>query len=1096
MGYKTLCFGFFCILFAYCIYSPLPENIEEPWKVRFMDVLIKMTSHVATLLENIGLMKYEEVFSTLATVHFTKPISDENITVTDTNFSDIFVRLYLPKKKSEKQRPAVLFIHGGVFVFGSCKMSAYDDLNRLTANRLDAVVVGIDYRLAPQYQFPVAFEDCLSVVKFFLQDKVLAEYGVDPSRICIMGESSGAALTASVIQRLQNDPKFKNRIKAQALIYPGLQSLDTFLPSHREYEHGPILSRDMAIKLACLYVTKDKAFIQAALRNEHMPEESRHLFKFVNWSEFLPEKYKKNHVYTEPVLGKLNVSYPALMDRSVSPLLFSDSQLQNLPLTYILTCEHDLIRDDGLIFVTRLRNVGVRVTHDHIEEGVHGAMSFTRAPVFLHLGLRLREKYISWLEKNLKGRRSQGGLVQHPLQEDSLSSPQHQDWATLFENMGFMKYEEFFSILVRTQLTKPISDENITVIDTDFKNIPVRLYLPKTKSEKQRPAIIYIHGGAFSLASCRIHKTHAYDFLNRWTANKLDAIVVGIEYRLAPQHPFPAALEDCVLAITYFLQDTILDKYGVDPARICISGDSSGGTLAAAATQMLQENPKQKDKIKAQALIYPSLQWIDTFLPSHREYEHGPILSREMIIKLACLYVTEDKALTQAVLRNEHMPEGSRHLFKFVNWSEFLPEKYKKNHVYTEPVLGKLNASYPALVDSRVSPLLASDSQLQNLPLTYILTCEHDLVRDDGLIYVTRLRNVGVRFTHDHIEEGVHGALAIVTASVFLHSGATLFENMGLMKFEDFFIILMNMQNTEPISDENITVIDTDFSNIPVRLYLPKRKSEIQRPAIIYIHGGAFITGSSKMLPYDSLNRFTANKLEAVVIAPDYRLAPQYPFPASLEDCISVVKFVLQDKILAEYGVDPSRICISGDSSGGNMVASVIQQLQNDPEYKNKIKAQVLLYPGLQTIDTLTPSYQKYEHGPFLSRNVAIKMASLYVTDDEQLRKAILRNEHIPEESRHLFKFVNWSEFLPEKYKKNHVYTEPILGKLNASCPALMDNRVSPLLVSDAELQRLPLTYIITCEHDILRDDGLMVEFTCFVVLLKAEQALENYVCL
>ncbi|OBS69770.1 hypothetical protein A6R68_01689, partial [Neotoma lepida] len=226
----------------------------------------------ATLFENIGLMKYEEVFLTATALHFTKPVSDENITVIDTNFSDIPVRLYLPKKKSERQRPAIIFIHGGAFVLGSCKMSAYDDLNRWTANKLDAVVVGIEY------QFPAALEDCVFVIKFFLQDKVLAEYGVDPSRICIMGDSSGGTLTAIVTQLLQNDPEFKDRIKAQALIYPGLQSLDTFLPSHREYEHGPILFREMTVKLTCLYVTEDKALLQAALRNEHMPQGSRHLF--------------------------------------------------------------------------------------------------------------------------------------------------------------------------------------------------------------------------------------------------------------------------------------------------------------------------------------------------------------------------------------------------------------------------------------------------------------------------------------------------------------------------------------------------------------------------------------------------------------------------------------------------------------------------------------------------------------------------------------------------------------------------------------------------------------------------------------------------
>ncbi|XP_028619481.1 arylacetamide deacetylase-like 2 [Grammomys surdaster] len=398
MGYKTLCFGLFCILFAYCIYIPIPENIEERRKVQFLDAVMKMLSFMAKMFEHMGLIKYEDFFSIFVRMQLTKPVSDENITVIDTDFSDIPVRLYLPKRKSERQRPAVIFIHGGAFTLGSCKMFAYDELNRQTANKLDAVVVGVDYRLAPQYPFPAALEDCVLVIKFFLQDSVLEKYGVDPARICISGDSCGGTLATAATQLLQNNPEHKGKIKAQALLYPGLQFIDSLTPSHQDYEHGPFLSREIGIKLACLYVTKDTALPEAMHRNEHMPKGSSHLFKFVNWSHFLPEKYKKNHVYTEPTLGKLNAFYPALVDSRLSPLLVSDSQLQSLPLTYILTCEHDILRDDGLIYITRLRNVGVQVTHDHIEEGIHGALI---VPFNLHLGLRIRDKYISWLQKNL-----------------------------------------------------------------------------------------------------------------------------------------------------------------------------------------------------------------------------------------------------------------------------------------------------------------------------------------------------------------------------------------------------------------------------------------------------------------------------------------------------------------------------------------------------------------------------------------------------------------------------------------------------------------------------------------------------------------------
>ena len=140
----------------------------------------------------------------------------------------------------------------------------------------------------------------------------------------------------------------------------------------------------------------------------------------------------------------------------------------------------------------------------------------------------------------------------------------------------------------------------------------------------------------------------------------------------------------------------------------------------------IQNDPEFKNKLKAQALIYPSLQVIDMAIPSHRDNEHGLFLPEKLGIELACLYLTQDKALPQAMMKNQHMPHGSRHLFKLVNWSIFLPEKYKKNHIYSEPLLGRLNPAYSALLDSRLSPLAVNDSQLQNLPLTYILTCQYE----------------------------------------------------------------------------------------------------------------------------------------------------------------------------------------------------------------------------------------------------------------------------------------------------------------------------------------------------------------------------------
>lgn len=201
--------------------------------------------------------------------------------------------------------------------------------------------------------------------------------------------------------QVQNDLEIKHKIKVQALLYPHLQVIDSYLPSHRENEHAVVLTRDIAIKLLSLYITEDKTFPQAVKSNQHMPLESRHLFKFVNWSTLLPKKYRKDYVYTEPILGRTNYSLPSLMDVRMSPLLANDSQLQNLPPTYILTCQYDILRDDGLMYVSRLQNAGVQVAHEHIENGFHGALSYMTSPLYLHLGLRMRDMYISWLDKNL-----------------------------------------------------------------------------------------------------------------------------------------------------------------------------------------------------------------------------------------------------------------------------------------------------------------------------------------------------------------------------------------------------------------------------------------------------------------------------------------------------------------------------------------------------------------------------------------------------------------------------------------------------------------------------------------------------------------------
>ncbi|NXW15146.1 AAAD deacetylase, partial [Circaetus pectoralis] len=403
MGAKLLCLFLASALLAYYIYTPIPEDLEEPWKVMFITATFRAMGHLAEVADQLGLMHYMETLMLITASEYVAPTSDENVTVMDTEFSNVAVRLYLPRKASDGLRRAVVYFHGGGWSLGHAGMKSYDHLTRWTSNMLNAVVVSVNYRLAPKYHFPVQFEDVYSVTKFFLQSSILSQYGVDPDRVCVAGDSAGGNLAAAVAQQLLKDPEVKTKLKAQALLYPALQTLDLNLPSYRENENKPLLPRLLMVKFWSEYFTSDSSLTEAMASNRHVPVESSHLFQFVNWSNLLPEELKKDHVYTSPTYGssELAEKYPGFLDPRAAPLLASDAQLRGLPLTYVLTCEHDVLRDDGVMYAGRLQAAGVPVTHDHAKDAFHGAMMFVLGPAKLAVGYRLLNRYIEWLNENL-----------------------------------------------------------------------------------------------------------------------------------------------------------------------------------------------------------------------------------------------------------------------------------------------------------------------------------------------------------------------------------------------------------------------------------------------------------------------------------------------------------------------------------------------------------------------------------------------------------------------------------------------------------------------------------------------------------------------
>ncbi|NWR21937.1 ADCL4 protein, partial [Emberiza fucata] len=154
-----------------------------------------------------------------------------------------------------------------------------------------------------------------------------------------------------------------------------------------------------------------------------------------------------------------------------------------------------------------------------------------------------------------------------------------------------------------------------------------------------------------------------HEELCRFIARESESVVVSVGYRLAPEHKYPAAYEDCLTASQHFLQH--LQLYGVDPARVTVCGDSAGGNLAAAVSQTLAGR-SDLPRLRAQILIYPGLQALDFNLPSYQQNRGVPLLFRERAAFYMLQYLNGNATKLEEVLEGSHIPPDIK--LKYQKW--------------------------------------------------------------------------------------------------------------------------------------------------------------------------------------------------------------------------------------------------------------------------------------------------------------------------------------------------------------------------------------------------------------------------------------------
>lgn len=167
------------------------------------------------------------------------------------------------------------------------------------------------------------------------------------------------------------------------------------------------------------------------------------------------------------------------------------------------------------------------------------------------------------------------------------------------------------------------------------------------------------------------------------------------------------------------------------------------------------------------------------------------------------------------------------------------------------------------------------------------------------------------------------------------------------------------LQQTLPVPDVH-HVADGDADGVPVRIYRPSDGRSL--PSLVYFHGGGWVIGD--LDTHDSICRQLASAAGCVVVAVDYRLAPEYRFPAALDDCYRALGWVIDHADTLD--IDPTRVAVGGDSAGGNLGACV--SLKSKLEGGPPVAFQLLIYPVTDTAMSM-PSYNENGEGYMLTRD-------------------------------------------------------------------------------------------------------------------------------
>ncbi|MET0953118.1 MAG: alpha/beta hydrolase fold domain-containing protein [Aeromicrobium sp.] len=570
--------------------------------------------------------------------------------LTSRDGSSFRVRLYHPRPA--EWLPVHVVVHGGGWVTGSIDELVVDATARHRAAAADVAVVSVDYRLAPEHPSPAALEDVVATLRWITDHG--DALGLVASEISVGGASAGANLVAGAV-----------------LMHPS------------------VAVRGMILEVPALDLTAAELVAEAA---DQAVDESMNAV-----SAYVPDPFRRADPFVSPLLAPSLASFPP---------------------TWVLTAGLDVLAPQGARFVERLVADGVPAELESYPGALHGSPILNGVwptarrwhddslRILRHIHGRpepttpstttpstttpstITEENVMDPELTAIVARSDAFLAEHGGGPDWPDVRPHdgqtrEEWVAHVERLR--RQHDTMTLEGARRLGTPAGPDVIPVGRVTYEEVPVdggfvaaRVYRPA--GEGARPVILFFHGGGFWMAG-GIVNFELNDTLCRGLSTQLGAIVVNVDYRLAPEHPYPTQLEDGFAALEWVVGQA--SSLGADLDRVAVMGVSSGGNLAASLAQLTRD--RGGPAVAAQILLAPAIDMTtprETFVIDPHLHDRLPLLRG---------YYAHDEA----------------------DW--------------TIPYL---------------SPSLTDD--LTKLPPAVVVTGEFDPLRGEGQAYVARLTEQGV----------------------------------------------------------------------------------------------------------------------------------------------------------------------------------------------------------------------------------------------------------------------------------------------------------------------------------------------------------------